>query len=290
MNPVSTAKQISRWTNLGIELPDELTAALDRFEALQYVEVGHRPTFDLESVTAENAEEKVREFAKVLANHIPMRLEDGVSASVLESSKSWALNAAAIALKRTAAQSVPQIIDALEPEFEEHAEAYAEAALALPETITSDTLVKAGPDALAAYGVAKEEAAYIGGISSWISQTSDITGVRSTENFLNVVKRPRMRCSSPSSTKRTCRTTPTGLSPRSSRSTSPPHVSEFLSGSTFLVKRPVSARTSNWRCSLSRSVRPASSTPDEQDIRGMVGDPWGSLRGSRHRERRHALD
>ncbi|MGB3230714.1 MAG: hypothetical protein WBB57_07535 [Mycobacterium sp.] len=187
MNPVSTAKQISRWTSLGIELPDELTAALDRFEALQYVEVGHRPTFDLESVTAENAEEKVREFAKVLANHIPMRLEDGVSASVLESSKSWALNEAAIAVKRTAAQSVPKIIEALEPEFEEHAEAYAEAALKLPETITSDTLVKAGPDALAAYGVAKQEAAYIGGIGGWLSQTAEVTGVRSTENFLNVL-------------------------------------------------------------------------------------------------------
>ncbi|MGE2717575.1 hypothetical protein ACQI4L_26230 [Mycolicibacterium litorale] len=186
-NPVDIAKQVTRWTNLGIDLPEDLITALDRFEALQFVEVGHRPVFDLESVTAENAEEKVREFAEVLANHIPMRLQDGVSATVLESSKSWALNEAALAVKRTAAQSIPQIIEDIEPRFEEHAEAYAEAALKLPETITSDTLVKAGPETLAAYGVAKAEAAYIGGISSWVNQTAEVTGVRSTGGFLNVL-------------------------------------------------------------------------------------------------------
>ena len=186
-NVTDVAKTVLRWTSLGVDLPKSLETALDRFEALQLVEVGYQPVLDVEKVTPKNAEEKVREFAEVLANHLPLNIE-GARVSVLESAKRWAVEEAAQVVKREAARAVPEIIEALAPAFEEHAAAYSEAVLKLPEKVSSDALVTAGPDALAAYGVARQEAAEINKVSGWIGSTADVLNIPSgSEGFLHVL-------------------------------------------------------------------------------------------------------
>lgn len=186
LEPRRVAMQVAGWTNLGVELPKELTTALDRFDALRHVEIGNQPAFNVEAVTANNAESKIREFADALATHIPLDI-GGAQISVLESAKASAVQDAAVAVNKAAAQAVPQIIEQLEPEFEEHAQAYSEAAVKLPDEVTSDVLVSAGTDALDSYVTAKAEAVHITRIGSWLSQTAGVYGTLSTETFLHVL-------------------------------------------------------------------------------------------------------
>lgn len=56
---INTAHNVSRWTDLGINLPKELASAVEVFEALRWVETGHEVELDLTGVTAANAETKV---------------------------------------------------------------------------------------------------------------------------------------------------------------------------------------------------------------------------------------
>lgn len=169
----SIANNVSRWTGLGVRLPAELAEAITVFEALIYTEVGHQPVFDIAEVTATNAEDKLREFAEqlVLAD-VP-----GGGLSVLGKAKNVAVDAAARRVNALARVAVPEVIEQLTPEFNRHADAYTEAVSKLPEVLTAETLVAAGPDAVAAYGQAQQESQHLNGFSSWVFEASYLSGV-----------------------------------------------------------------------------------------------------------------
>lgn len=169
---IHTAESVSRWTDLGgVELPADLKQALATFDAVRWVEVGHAVPFDLADVTAANAEEKVVEFAHRL---IPA-LKAGAR-TPLEEAKSLMLAEAARAVVFKAGAAVPDVIEQLTPEFDEHAAAYVAAVDLLPETVDSDSLVQSGVGAMTAYASAQAEAAWLNRVSSWVAGTRDLPG------------------------------------------------------------------------------------------------------------------
>ncbi len=171
---ISTAKAVSRWSNLGVKLPKELVTAIEVFEAILWVETGHAVEFDLADITAANAEEKVAEFASRL---VPaLKTGDHPGRSPLDEAKRRMLEAAARVVLAKATAAVPVVIDQLTPEFDKHADAYCTAVEALPDVVDSDSLVQAGADAVAAYEAARSEAAWLDQISSWVAGTRGLPG------------------------------------------------------------------------------------------------------------------
>jgi hypothetical protein len=171
---INTAHSVSRWTDLGINLPKELGSAVEVFEALRWVETGRAVEFDLAGVTAANAEAKVTEFANRL---VPaMKTGDHLARTPLEEAKSRMLKAAARDVLNQAAAAVPVVITELTPAFNEHVEAYVAAVDSLPESIDSESLVDAGAVAVSAYATAQIEAAWLGNVSSWVAGTSGLPG------------------------------------------------------------------------------------------------------------------
>lgn len=129
--------------------------------------------FDIGEVTAANAEEKIREFAERLAlAEVP-----GGGLSVLGKAKNQAVDAAARRVNALARVTIPDVVEQLTPEFDSHAEAYTEAVSELPEVLTAETLVAAGPDAVTAYGHAQQEFQHLNRISGWVFETAYLSGV-----------------------------------------------------------------------------------------------------------------
>lgn len=168
----SIAQSVSRWTGLGVTLPKELTEAISTFETLTYTEVGYQPVFDIADVTAANAEEKIREFAEQLA--LAEEPEGGLS--VLAKAKNHAVELAARRVNTVARTSLSEVIEQLTPEFDQHAKAYNTAVFKLPTVLTAETLVAAGPDAVAAYGQAQSEAQHLNKFSTWVFETAALAG------------------------------------------------------------------------------------------------------------------
>lgn len=184
-----SARRVSEWTRLGVKLPKDLNKAIEVYEALVYVETGYRPVFDLGSVTPQNAEAVVREFAEEIASTIPVTSEDGQSLSILEQAKQWAVRDAAREIHNAAGAAVPDVIGQLTPRFDEHARVYVDAVAKLPVEITSDSLLDAGPDAVKAYEAAKAAAAALGDISWWIAETRHLPGhTRDAEPVLRILR------------------------------------------------------------------------------------------------------
>jgi hypothetical protein len=144
------ADGVSSWTNLGIKLPEELAEAVELFEVLRYVEVGRVPVFDTDGLTQANAEDRIRQFAQELA----LVSEPG-SLGPLDRAKNAAVDAAARTVIGLARHFVPDAIEQLEPGFQEHAEAYRTAVANLPDVITADRLLAAGPAAVESYRAAQ---------------------------------------------------------------------------------------------------------------------------------------
>lgn len=183
--PHHVADEVSRWTSLGVELPNELDKAIEVYEVLRYTEVGYRPVFDLSKVTTANAEKRIREYADELALSA-----SGGGLSVLEKAKNEAVDAAARRVNVLARQAVPSIIEQLTPEFENHVEAYADAVLQLPNDITSEALLAAGPDAVGVYGEAQQEVGYLNRISSWSASTNSLPGGTVQHENVILILRP----------------------------------------------------------------------------------------------------
>lgn len=162
-DPRAIAIGVSRWTGLGVELPRELAGAIETFEALLYTEVEYPLTFDEAGVTAANAESKIRELAEELTIQ-----------QVIAEAKTKAVNEVARRVIRLARAAVPDVIEQLTPEFNEHADAYVQAVAKLPEELTAETLVSAGANAVTAYGQAQREAHYLNVISSWVAGTGPL--------------------------------------------------------------------------------------------------------------------
>jgi hypothetical protein len=171
MSMIDTAEAISRWPGLGIKLPEALSTAIEVFEALRWIEVGREPVFQIAEVTPKNAEAKIRELAdQLVLSEIP-----GGGLSVLGKAKKKALEAAALQVFYMANSGVKPAIEQMTPEFDKHAEAYTAAVAQLPDEITAESLLSAGTDAVAAYGVAQHEAAYLNRISKWVSSTAQLS-------------------------------------------------------------------------------------------------------------------
>lgn len=138
---------------------------------------------DISTVTAENIEQKLREFAQEihLADQRPGALNP------LQEAKSRALRIAGRAVNNAASAAVADIIKQLTPEFDKHAEVFVTAVSKLPvktahvngrvvETFTSDDLVNGGPDAVAVYGEALDAVKYLQRVSAWVASTSQLPG------------------------------------------------------------------------------------------------------------------
>src|SRR6478672_668455 len=79
----------------------------------------------------------------------------------LDRAKNAAVDAAARTVIGLARHFVPEAIEQLEPGFQEHAEAYRTAVANLPDVITADRLLAAGPAAVESYRAAQQEAGYL---------------------------------------------------------------------------------------------------------------------------------
>lgn len=167
------ADMVARWPGLGIKLPKELATAIEVFEAVRYTEVGYAPVFRIEELTPANADAKIRELAEQLL----LAPEPGAGLSVLERAKKTAVDAAARRVNNLGRHFFADAVAQLSPEFSIHAEAYVNAVARLPENVSSDTLLNAGPDAVAAYGEAQREAKYLDRISEWVAQSGYLFGV-----------------------------------------------------------------------------------------------------------------
>jgi hypothetical protein len=65
-DPRSIATNVTRWIGLGLKFPKELADAVELFETLTYTEVSYPAVFEIDGVTAANAEQQIREFADQL--------------------------------------------------------------------------------------------------------------------------------------------------------------------------------------------------------------------------------
>ncbi|MEE3852778.1 hypothetical protein VZC37_20735 [Gordonia sp. LSe1-13] len=171
---INTANAVSRWTGLGVTLPQELSTAIETFEAIRWVETGHTVGFDLGGITAENAEEKIVEFANRL---VPaLKTGDHLGRTPLEEAKRRMLDSAAREVLGKATVAVPEVIAQLTPEFDKHAAAYIDAVAVLPDTVNAESLVQAGAEAVTAYATAQAEAAWLNQVSSWVAGTRSLPG------------------------------------------------------------------------------------------------------------------
>ncbi|MEU1210778.1 hypothetical protein [Nocardia sp. NPDC005825] len=173
---METANSVSRWTSLGVELPKSLAGAIDVFDALQYVEIGHRPVFDLSKVTAANAEAELKKYAAEYIFTIETTNPLGGRVSPLSEAKRDAVDTAAGAVVRAAVDAVPGIVSALEPALSDAAHDYADAVAKLPDEITSENLVAAGAFAVAAYSDALEALRRISVAESWVASIANLPG------------------------------------------------------------------------------------------------------------------
>jgi len=89
-----------------------------------------------------------------------------------------------------AVEAVPGITGALRPEYETDAAAYADAVSKLPETLTVESLVAAGPEALAAYTDAEREAEWFKPVVSWIASLDGVFGHKTQPDLVLGVLRP----------------------------------------------------------------------------------------------------
>lgn len=181
------AGRVSRWTSLGVKLPKQMADAIEVFDAIRYVEVGHVPAFDLESVTVANAEQAVRDFADELAPSLTVTSDNR---SALDVAKQTAQRAAARKVLAEARAAVPGVIKLLTPAFNQAATKFIEAVALLPDHVTSEALVSAGPAALEAYQAALKASEEIRKVDSWVDSLADIPGLAAERQPLLWVLRP----------------------------------------------------------------------------------------------------
>jgi hypothetical protein len=169
------AEQVSSWTSLGIKLPKDLAQAVATYEAVRWTETEYPATFDVEAVTAENAEAQIRALAEQLT--LSRGTEQGGSGlSVLGIAKQQILSGVSRQVLALARAALPEAIRQLSKPFDAAAKSYVEAVNQLPAEITAESLLNAGAEVVAAYGKAQEHAGYLGTIDAWVSSTGHLTG------------------------------------------------------------------------------------------------------------------
>jgi hypothetical protein len=152
-----TAAKISNdWPEVVGKLPKALDDSIEAFQAVAHVSEPYTG-FDASEVTAKNAGETVTKLAV-----------DLVAASEFEEAQRRVSVALASRILRTAGAVVPEVIDSLRPAFEKAVSGFKEAVSALPNDVSSDALVAAGPAVLADYHLALEEQSVIARIDGWL--------------------------------------------------------------------------------------------------------------------------
>ncbi|MDV3125720.1 hypothetical protein M1247_12405 [Mycobacterium sp. 21AC1] len=165
------ADHVLRWNQtLDVELPDELADAIALYRAIRKVPVNTKPTVTVSSVTTKNAEAKIHE----LADELVLIDTVGVGFSPVQRAKNQLSESAASAVIRQAVAAIPNIVEQLQPQLAEHAEAYTEAVAVLPEAkhLNSETLVNSGPTVVEAFAAAQRQAQEIDAIAGWVAGTS----------------------------------------------------------------------------------------------------------------------
>ncbi|OMC28972.1 hypothetical protein A5740_19225 [Mycobacterium sp. GA-1841] len=167
----TVADNVIRWEkNLEVELPKELSDAIELYRAIRKVPVATKPSVTLSSVTTKNAEAKVHELADEL-----IRIDSvGTEFAPVQRAKNKLSEAAAGAVIRHAAEAIPNIVGQLQPKLDQHAQAYTEAVAALPAAneLTPESLISRGPAVVEAFAAAQREAQEIDAIAAWVAGTS----------------------------------------------------------------------------------------------------------------------
>jgi hypothetical protein len=168
IEPTSQARNLlAAWeTLLGGDLPKPLAAASAALDAVTYT-LPPPVTVDGSKITAANAESTVSGLASRMADEAKFELarnraQDGVSRHVLAVAK----------------EVVPDLLASIEPRFRQAVDTFTDTLDLLPENLTSDALVSAGPAAVEAFGVAKAAEAELNAIDSWVASLSDLYGYR----------------------------------------------------------------------------------------------------------------
>ena len=129
--------------------------------------------FDVAAVTPANAESKVKELADQLAVTLPLPLSPTADVrrhSLLAEAKTIALHTAARNVNNQAAAAVPDVIEQLRPGFERAVSAFVESVKNLPDELTSEALVQAGPSVLSEYQNACAAVSDIKSMDSWLTE------------------------------------------------------------------------------------------------------------------------
>ncbi len=158
-----TASNIAHdWPAIVGQLPKSLDAAIDALDATHVIEEPYAG-FDPAKVTAENAAETVTKLAV-----------DLVAASEFGEARSRVAAALAGRILRTAGAVVPEVIESLRPQFDAAVAEFSEAVSTLPEEISDEILVAAGPAVLSEYHRALEAQAVIGRIDGFLSSLHEL--------------------------------------------------------------------------------------------------------------------
>jgi hypothetical protein len=164
---ISAVTAITNWPgSLGVKLPKALADKIEVFDAVRYVETAHAVIVDTSSVTTKNADDAVAEPASRL---LPAQSEPG-KRSALDEAKSAILNQLGVEILREASQALPDVIEQLRPGFELAVSSFTEAVQNLPEKLTSEALVAAGPSAVNEYQNARDAASIIASLDSWLAE------------------------------------------------------------------------------------------------------------------------
>jgi hypothetical protein len=166
----STVTAVTNWPKLGVTLPKQLASKLDVFDAVRYVETAHAVQIDTASITTKNAEDAVAELA---ARLLPAQSEPGKLSS-LDQAKSAIMNQLAGEILREASQALPDVIEHLRPGFERAVSAFAESVINLPEKLSSQALVAAGPSVLSEYQAALAASQFIHALDTWLASLKDL--------------------------------------------------------------------------------------------------------------------
>jgi hypothetical protein len=158
-----TASQIAAsWPSAVGRLPKALAEAIDAFEATQVV-VTPPLELDANAVTAENAEQQVHDLTEAL-----------IRDAHFDDARVRLLRALALRVLREAGASVPEVIETLRPQFLATTAEFTEAVQALPEDLSSDALVAAGPATLSQFHRALAAQQFLTKIDIWIDSLNDV--------------------------------------------------------------------------------------------------------------------
>lgn len=157
------AEAVSRWASFGVKLPKDLAKAVADYELIKWTEVVRRPVFEIEGLTEKNVEARIGAYAQRLA----LGTSGGPGLSALERAKASALEDAATQVRNYAAHYLGDAIEQLQPKLAAVADAYCSAVEKLPDDLTSENLIKAGPVAVQAFSDAQALAKSIDRFDDW---------------------------------------------------------------------------------------------------------------------------